>query len=448
MFTLQAFSQQDPRWKNVPLGLNPQVTIGKMGCLLTDLAMVVNGFGFDETPLTLNQKLVALGENGGFRGELVIPAALQRILPGMIFRDFMECRSQAAPMERIDAALAAGWPVIVELDYDPQPGLQNHWVVLTGRQAGDYLLQDPWPYPAAASQRLSTSRYAFAGSVEKIITSVLWLEGPRQSAAKPNGAISVFTTVEDLALRSQPQILPDNLIKRVPLLSELYSLESVEVTLIKVGVLNQWLQVQDDHGVQGFAAAWYLNTRREVPGQPLPLPTIPVGQPLKVYTNVDQLALRSRPLVAPETLLKRLPQGCALVVLESAADAVRKVGTLDLWLHVSDPAGEQGYVAAWYTTLTPYVGLGPAIVPLAATPPVVEQFLLTTVPSLALRSRPQMAEDNLLRRLPFETRLQVLESPRSTRAKVGAPGQWLRVKDADGQEGYVAAWFVRLLTET
>ena len=117
MFTVKAYSQQDPLWKNKKLGFNPQTTIGKMGCLLTDLAMVAAGFGFDETPATLNQKMVALGENVGFIGEKIVPAAIPRVLPGMIFRSFLRCPTTPAPMERIDAALADGWPVIVELEF-------------------------------------------------------------------------------------------------------------------------------------------------------------------------------------------------------------------------------------------------------------------------------------------------------------------------------------------
>ncbi len=46
MFTVKPYSQQDPQWKNRQLGFNPKTTIGKMGCLLTDLAMVAAGFGF------------------------------------------------------------------------------------------------------------------------------------------------------------------------------------------------------------------------------------------------------------------------------------------------------------------------------------------------------------------------------------------------------------------
>ena len=55
-FTPQFLSQRDPRWKGQTLGFDPTITIGTDGCALTSLAMLVNGFGFSETPATLNQK--------------------------------------------------------------------------------------------------------------------------------------------------------------------------------------------------------------------------------------------------------------------------------------------------------------------------------------------------------------------------------------------------------
>ena len=449
MFTVKAYSQQDPLWKNKKLGFNPQTTIGKMGCLLTDLAMVAAGFGFDETPATLNQKMVALGENVGFIGEKIVPAAIPRVLPGMIFRSFLRCPTTPAPMERIDAALADGWPVIVELDYDPKPGLQNHWVVLYDKQDGDYLLQDPWPFPPAAGPvRLSKSRFVFAGTAEKIITAVVWMEGPRAPVNKPEGAVRVYTTVNGLALRSQPVIDPANLIKRAGLLEELYSLEPVDDTLFKVGTANQWLHVQDTGGIQAYTAAWYLNTKREVPGEPPALPPLAPGEPLRVYTSVDQLALRSQPLISEETLLKRLPMGCELISLEPPADAVRKVGTLNVWLKVKDPDGKEGFVAAWYTTVLPPVGLGPVEVPPAGPdspqePPAEDFFVITTVPALALRTQPQISPETLIKRVPFLSRLLVLEAEESARQKIGGNGLWLKVRDPDNVDGFIAAWFVK-----
>ncbi len=449
MFTVKPYSQQDPLWKTLQLGLNPQTTIGKLGCLLTDLAMVAAGFGFNETPASLNQKMAALGENVGYQGELIIPAAIPRVLPCMIYRDFLRCADTPAPMAQIDAALAAGWPVIVELDYDPKPGLQNHWVVLYAKQDNDYLLQDPFPFPPEAGLVfLSKSRFAFAGPPEKIITAVLWMEGPRAPVNQPAGSVRVYAITDGLALRSQPVIDPSNLIKRVALLDELYSLEPVNDTLIKVGTANQWLHVQDAEGFQAYAAAWYLNTKREVPGEPATPPLSTPDAAQHIYASVDQLALRSQPQVSDATLLMRLPIGCELTPLEPAADILRKVGVVDSWINVKDPQGDAGYVAAWYTTLVAHVGFGPVEVPLTTPAPPADlgppDFqVVTTVPALALRTQPQVTPETLIKRVPFLTKLLVLEAEEVAREKIGGSGQWLKVRDPDQDEGFIGAWFVK-----
>ncbi len=342
MFNFPSYSQMDPSWKEAPLGFDRQATIGSMGCLLTDLAMVVSGFGYNETPATLNQKLQGLGANVGYLGALLVPAVLPRLFPGVVYRDYMQVLRPPAPLERINSALAAGWPVIVEVDASPAAGMQNHWLLLYGQKNGDYLLQDPFPNPPEAKPVLfKTSRYAFGGKAAAAIKAVLWLEGPRPHVNRPEGAISLYSTADGLALRSQPVIDPANLIERIALLGELYSLEPVDNTLQKVGQVNQWLNVQTPGGVQGYCAAWYLNTRREVPG-PEPVKPAQPGAAMKVYTSVEQLALRSQPVVDPGTLIRRMAAGTALTVLDPPEIANPKIGVVDAWIRVADSERNAG----------------------------------------------------------------------------------------------------------
>ena len=56
-FTPNHLSQRDPRWASEKLGFDTTVTIGTDGCTLTCLTMLVNGYGFSETPSTMNRKL-------------------------------------------------------------------------------------------------------------------------------------------------------------------------------------------------------------------------------------------------------------------------------------------------------------------------------------------------------------------------------------------------------
>lgn len=442
MFSFTRFSQIDPRWKNQPMGFDPNATIGSLGCLLTDLAMIATGFGFDETPATLNQKIKALGPDVGFRGALVVPAILTRILPGVVFRDFIDCHNIPAPLDRIDDALDANQPVIVQIDFSPAAGLQSHWLLLYGKKNGDYLLQDPWPYPPHTGEvLLGNSPFTFAGGAEQVILTVVLLEGPLPRANKPDGAVSVYATVDQLALRSEPWIGASNLLKRVLLLAELYSLETIAATLQKVGSPNQWLNVQDPDGTQGYAAAWYLNTKNEIPGQTPP--SLPPGETLIVYATADQLALRTRPVVDATTLIKRVAIHTALTVLDSPAAAAAKMGVVNAWLKVKDSGGATGYIAAWYVTLTSPEGLGPGTVTPPLQPPIQTLVVQTTVPALALRTRPVIAPDTLIKRLDFGAVLTVIEPLEGAIKKVGANDQWLKVRDAVNAEGYVAAWYVK-----
>src|SRR5450759_636133 len=143
MFQVQPLSQKDPRWKNSLIGTDQNSTIGSFGCLLTDLTMVVNAFGARETPTTLNDKM---RNAGGYQGSLIIPAVLPVVTPQVQFNRFQPCENSPAPIADIDTALAAGNPVIVEVDYSPAAGLQSHWVILLSMSGNDYVIQDPWPF--------------------------------------------------------------------------------------------------------------------------------------------------------------------------------------------------------------------------------------------------------------------------------------------------------------
>ncbi|HJW84722.1 MAG TPA: SH3 domain-containing protein [Anaerolineae bacterium] len=366
MFEFERYSQTDPRWKNVRLGFDNESTIGGFGCLLTCVTMAATGFGYAETPASLNEKLKALGPNVGFMSAMLVWGGIARALPGVTLRRLVDCDNPPAPLADIDAALAAGFPVIVEVDYENKPGYQYHWLILYGKKDGDYLLQDPYPYPASAQETLLTqSRYAFAGAPDRIITGAAFLEGPIRKAAPPpaesepaepaSGRASrkkVYVIEADLALRSSPNVEANNLIKRLPLMTELSSLEPADQTRGKIGVVGQWLKVREPNGDKGYVAAWYLAADRQalapaVPGGPVISTTTAAGA-LLVRTTTADVALRSQPVLGDHTLLKRLPFNAKLTVLEPAADAARKIGVVSQWLKVRDTTGMEGFIAAWY----------------------------------------------------------------------------------------------------
>jgi hypothetical protein len=48
----------------------------------------------------------------------------------------------------------------------------------------------------------------------------------------------------------------------------------------------------------------------------------------------------------------------------------------------------------------------------------------------------------LIKRLPINAELVVLESEAEARAKLGVTGKWIKVRDIEGTEGYAAAWYL------
>ncbi|MGD2158942.1 MAG: hypothetical protein PVG32_18830 [Anaerolineales bacterium] len=440
--------QNDPRWKEEKLGLDNKVTIGDWGCLLTDLAMIANGFGCDETPKTLNDKLKAIG---GFQGALVIPAMLPSVCPGAQYKGVLFCEKTPTPIAKIDSALAAGMPVIVQVDRSPKANLQSHWVVLYSKKGNDYLMLDPYQYSGdRPDKKLLIGERYFHTSKDPAtaITAVLWFEGipkdkPEAPIEKkpqvpvPKDSVAVYTTGDGLALRDEPS-LTGALIKRFPLRTELVSLEKKRPTIAKVGEVNEWLHVQDATNDQGYVAAWYLSTQKEESGEPFPT----IGdKEFILQPTVDGLAFRQTPIIAETTLIKRLPLNASLVVMEPIERAKQKLGVVGEWIQVRDIAGLTGYVAAWLVTSSDNPALGvrrehPKFHP----DPDQEILVRTTADALALRTDPKIADDTLVKWLPFGSELLVLEE--GGEQKIGVLNQWLKVRDIEGDEGYTAAWFV------
>lgn len=472
MFTVTPLSQTDPRWKGKLLGTDPTSTIGQYGCLLTCMAMVADGFGFQVTPDSLNDLMKSAG---GFQGAMIVPGALPTALPGIRYINYQPCANYPAPMDEIDAALAAGKPVIVMVDYSPAAGLQNHWIILLDKQGNDYVIQDPYPYPAETSQVFLMKRYGFAGTPQKIIQAALWYDGNvTQPPAPipvpkpiPTSGFVVYAAVDGLALRTQPVATDNTLIKRVPINGKFFVTEDVNTAKAKIGQQGQWLNVIDaTQGYQGYVAAWYVTTDvnaqppapqpqtppPSTPPPPSPVPQPPVQPPSQtptgafiVYAITEGLALRSQPIVADNTLISRVPMNSQFLVLEPSAQATSKLGVNNQWLNVKDVEGDTGYVASWLVSQYRQDALGvvatPTTPPVPAPPPT-KLVVRAAEDNLALRSQPLISDATLVNRYPLISEFLVLEPMSQALPKIGVTNQWLNVCSVDGTVGYVAAWYV------
>lgn len=373
--------QNDPRWQGQKIGLQSNLTISQVGCLLTSMAMIVNHYGGNTTPMDLNNLMKA---NGGFSGAWIKAAQVPDAFPnlGMKRQHWVQCDNAKAPLDLIDLGLAAGSLIAVRVDWSADPGIQGHWVVLYEKVGNDYLIWDPW-HKQDASDKL-TDRYGFnSKDPADIILEAIWhgkgdfpppvgattaapsssvrKETPvaKQAPNQSNGSLAVKPTINQLSMRQQP--VNGNIVKLLSTTDVLLVIEGANAAS-KIGQQNQWLHVRLGDGTEGYVAAWYVKqteTPIMAPAQPAAAPAAAASQPaptppnaaatatavVPVKTTADMVSLRSQPRVANDTFMCTLAKGTALMATE--ANATTKVGQQNQWLQVRTNDGKEGYVAAW-----------------------------------------------------------------------------------------------------
>lgn len=455
MFKTQNLYQNDPKWKDKPLGFS-KTGIGSWGCLLTSVTMMLNGMGYNETPETVNEKIKAIG---GFQDACFIPSTVPYAFPNVMYKGPQPCESSPAPVGLIDAALAAGKPVILQVDWNKQAGIQTHFVLVKEKVGDDYALYDPFMYKGDGPDKevLLTKRYKFNGAtLETEISCVLWFDGyippsppEKKIVPLPAEKFVIYVAEDDLSLRADPSSA-GYLWKRMPLGTELICLEPKVSVRAKLGAQGQWVQVQDPKGDQGYVAAWYVSEQKDAPSTTTPAANVATTTPAKplavppgslLLVPTEEMSFRAQPNLTAN-VIRRLPPTGQVVCLEPSNQAIAKVGVQNQWLNVRDGGGQTGYVAAWYvkyasgSTAQAQVQAAPAA---SSNSPVKVK---AAVEGVAFRTQPTISDATLIKRVPLGTAF-TLSDPASV-SKVGLNDQWLKVKDNNNAEGYVAAWFVAL----
>ena len=289
-FNLVRISQQDPQWKTLNLG-NSSLTIGPYGCALTAIAMYLSGFGYPEDPASLNTKMKS---RGGFVDASIVWGAVSAIYPQVKYDNLILCRDTDAPIDMIGNSLAAGQPVLLEVDSSPKPGLQTHWVVAYQKVGQDFLILDPWPYPSDTGEVSLMARYSQGNTFKRSITAAVFYEcqggGAPVPTLPPTDGYYVRVPASlpaGLRLRSQPTRAADTVTVE-PALTNLKVLEAESGARAKIGVQDQWLNVSDASGLQGYVAAWYVENAlvtAPVPPTP-PIPPIPPIPPKRSRKSV------------------------------------------------------------------------------------------------------------------------------------------------------------------
>jgi GH25 family lysozyme M1 (1,4-beta-N-acetylmuramidase) len=222
---LDIYGQKDPRWSGEKLGTS-SVTIGAYGCLLSCAAMVCKYYGKDTDPSKLNQDLIAI--NGYESGNLLKWGAIETIYPDIVL-DWDRFLANPTDVD-IDAVLERDQPVIVQVDYNlATSALEQHWVIIVGKEGSDYLIIDPIDASTAYLSRYGNEALRMA------VYKQVAIEEPLFKVKVICGALNV---------RSEPIYKPDGSNK----VNLLYNGEVVNVYEIAD---NGWYRIGVDRWISG-----------------------------------------------------------------------------------------------------------------------------------------------------------------------------------------------------
>ena len=148
--------QGDPSWSNVRIG-NTNSTVGKIGCLVTSIAILIEKSGVNTTisPFNPGTFVEALNKNGGFdSGGNLQYAAVSKAVPGFSYVGNVNLRgkSRSEKLATIAQYFSQGYFITAEVK-GATPGNQ-HWVAVTGIDSVNVMMVDP-----ASSQTIMWNAY-------------------------------------------------------------------------------------------------------------------------------------------------------------------------------------------------------------------------------------------------------------------------------------------------
>lgn len=180
MSNITPLGQRWSQWASVQLGTS-NTTIGSHGCTITCLTMLLNFFGYEETPVTVNKRLK---DNKGYlNGNLIIWTAIPKIWDRMKF----EWRGYGYDNNQVSNNL----PCLVEVDFDGTERTDDrHWVLFKG----DKKMNDPW----TGTER-STSDYP-------ILTGYAVITGKQGGAQPPTGGNDMADMYKGIDLNNKESV--------------------------------------------------------------------------------------------------------------------------------------------------------------------------------------------------------------------------------------------------
>lgn len=137
--------QGDPSWSNVRIG-NTNSTVGKIGCLVTSIAILIEKSGINTTisPFNPGTFVEALNKNGGFdSGGNLQYAAVNKAVPGFSYVGNVNLRgkSRSEKLATISQYFSQGYFITAEVKGATQGS--QHWVAVTGVDSVNVMMVDP-----------------------------------------------------------------------------------------------------------------------------------------------------------------------------------------------------------------------------------------------------------------------------------------------------------------
>jgi hypothetical protein len=138
LLVVQLFHQYDTPWGTTYLNDDPLATMQKSGCAVTSLAMALTYAGVTINPGQLNQLMTDEGDFTDADGTDWLPATKDASGDSALRFHFNATTDPAYLSE----TLADGYPIIVGVNLNAQ-GMPSHFVLVTGEQDGQFLINDP-----------------------------------------------------------------------------------------------------------------------------------------------------------------------------------------------------------------------------------------------------------------------------------------------------------------
>lgn len=148
--------QTDPSWANIKIG-NTNSTIGKIGCLVTSIAILIEKSGANTaiSPFNPGTFVEALNKNNGFdSGGNLQYVAVNKAVPGFSYVGNVNLRgkTRSEKLALITQYFNQGYFIMTEVK-GATPGNQ-HWVAVTGVDSINVMIVDP-----ASSQTIMWNAY-------------------------------------------------------------------------------------------------------------------------------------------------------------------------------------------------------------------------------------------------------------------------------------------------